>query len=162
MSAATLVEAGIVMQGRFKERTGRYRARHALLASTSTVEVDRAHSRRTPRTLARHSGGTARGQHPARLNLGDRFSYALARALNEPLLFVGDDFSQTDIAVVAYLRASFGAERADGVGRRRAQRLPADGERGRPRAGGAPAARNGEGPSPTWYAKPLSQRAMAT
>jgi ribonuclease VapC len=35
--------------------------------------------------------------HPARLNLGDCFAYALARELGEPLLFKGDNFNQTDI-----------------------------------------------------------------
>jgi ribonuclease VapC len=35
--------------------------------------------------------------HPAQLNLGDCFSYALAAHLGEPLLFVGNDFSKTDI-----------------------------------------------------------------
>jgi ribonuclease VapC len=35
--------------------------------------------------------------HPARLNFGDCFAYALARDLNEPLLFKGDDFRHTDI-----------------------------------------------------------------
>jgi len=39
-----------------------------------------------------------RGQHPARLNMGDCFAYACARALDVPLLFKGDDFGQTDIA----------------------------------------------------------------
>jgi ribonuclease VapC len=38
-----------------------------------------------------------RGYHAARLNLVDCFSYALAKARNEPLLFKGDDFSMTDI-----------------------------------------------------------------
>ncbi len=38
-----------------------------------------------------------RGQHPARLNLGDAFAYALARRKNLPLLFKGDDFAKTDI-----------------------------------------------------------------
>jgi ribonuclease VapC len=38
--------------------------------------------------------------HPARLNLGDCFSYALATASGEPLLFVGDDFARTDIPAV--------------------------------------------------------------
>jgi ribonuclease VapC len=38
-----------------------------------------------------------RGRHPAQLNMGDCFAYACARALNVPLLFKGDDFSQTDI-----------------------------------------------------------------
>jgi ribonuclease VapC len=39
-----------------------------------------------------------RGRHPARLNMGDCFAYACARALSVPLLYKGDDFSQTDIA----------------------------------------------------------------
>jgi len=38
-----------------------------------------------------------KGHHPARLNFGDCFSYALAKRDNEPLLFKGNDFSQTDI-----------------------------------------------------------------
>ncbi len=38
-----------------------------------------------------------RGRHPARLNMGDCFAYACARSLDVPLLFKGDDFSQTDI-----------------------------------------------------------------
>ena len=38
-----------------------------------------------------------KGRHPAALNFGDCFSYALAAALGEPLLFKGDDFAQTDI-----------------------------------------------------------------
>jgi ribonuclease VapC len=40
-----------------------------------------------------------RGRDPARLNMGDCFAYACARSLGVPLLFKGDDFSQTDIAV---------------------------------------------------------------
>ena len=38
-----------------------------------------------------------KGNHPARLNLGDCFAYALAKARNEPLLFKGNDFRLTDI-----------------------------------------------------------------
>lgn len=38
-----------------------------------------------------------RGYHPARLNYADCFSYALAKARDEPLLFKGDDFARTDI-----------------------------------------------------------------
>lgn len=40
------------------------------------------------------------GRHPARLNFGDCFSYALAKASGHPLLFKGDDFAKTDVAVV--------------------------------------------------------------
>lgn len=38
-----------------------------------------------------------KGNHPARLNLGDCFAYALSMARGEPLLFKGDDFRQTDV-----------------------------------------------------------------
>jgi ribonuclease VapC len=38
-----------------------------------------------------------KGRHPARLNYGDCFSYALAKLSNEPLLFKGEDFSLTDV-----------------------------------------------------------------
>lgn len=52
--------------------------------------------------LARSAFRTyGKGQHPARLNFGDCFSYALAKSLNEPLLFKGQDFSQTDIEAVS-------------------------------------------------------------
>lgn len=40
-----------------------------------------------------------KGRHAAALNLGDCFAYACAQQLDEPLLFKGDDFPQTDIAV---------------------------------------------------------------
>ncbi len=39
-----------------------------------------------------------KGRHSARLNLGDCFSYALAKQLDVPLLFKGDDFTHTDVA----------------------------------------------------------------
>ena len=38
-----------------------------------------------------------KGLHPARLNLGDCFAYALAKQLDAPLLYKGDDFAKTDI-----------------------------------------------------------------
>ena len=38
-----------------------------------------------------------KGAHPAKLNLGDCFAYALAKARGEPLLFKGEDFPQTDV-----------------------------------------------------------------
>ena len=37
--------------------------------------------------------------HPARLNFGDCFAYALAKDLDEPLLFIGQDFIHTDVTV---------------------------------------------------------------
>jgi ribonuclease VapC len=41
-----------------------------------------------------------KGRHRAKLNYGDLFSYALAKSTGLPLLFKGDDFSQTDLAAV--------------------------------------------------------------
>ncbi len=40
-----------------------------------------------------------KGRHPAGLNFGDCFSYALAKGSGQPLLFKGNDFSKTDVAV---------------------------------------------------------------
>jgi ribonuclease VapC len=42
-----------------------------------------------------------RGNHPAKLNLGDCFAYALSKARSEPLLFKGDDFRKTDVEAAA-------------------------------------------------------------
>jgi ribonuclease VapC len=42
-----------------------------------------------------------RGRHPADLNIGETFAYALAKATGEPLLFKGDDFARTDIMSAA-------------------------------------------------------------
>ena len=44
-----------------------------------------------------------KGRHPAQLNFGDCFAYALAKATGEPLLFKGSDFSKTDIRSVDML-----------------------------------------------------------
>ncbi len=98
MSAATLVEAGIVMQGRFKD-DGAHRLDMLLLdLSIEVVPLTSTHAAFAREAFRRYG----KGQHPAGLNFGDCFSYALARALDEPLLFVGSDFSQTDITAVAY------------------------------------------------------------
>jgi ribonuclease VapC len=57
------------------------------------VAVDRAQA-----LLARDAFTQfGKGRAPAGLNYGDCFAYALAKALNRPLLFKGNDFEQTDI-----------------------------------------------------------------
>jgi ribonuclease VapC len=57
------------------------------------VPVTPEHARLAREAYARFG----KGNHPARLNFGDCFAYALAKAANEPLLFKGNDFSRTDI-----------------------------------------------------------------
>ena len=57
------------------------------------VPLDDAHWRAAADALIRYG----KGRHPARLNLGDSFAYALAKVTGEPLLFKGGDFRLTDI-----------------------------------------------------------------
>lgn len=65
--------------------------------------IERAQMEIVPFTVeqahwARHARLTyGIGRHPAKLNFGDCFVYALAKTKGEPLLFKGDDFSQTDV-----------------------------------------------------------------
>jgi ribonuclease VapC len=58
------------------------------------VSFDPDHAQIARSAYERYGRGTG---HPAKLNFGDCFAYALARERNEPLLFVGDDFTHTDI-----------------------------------------------------------------
>ncbi|MBO9579584.1 MAG: type II toxin-antitoxin system VapC family toxin [Sphingobium sp.] len=44
-----------------------------------------------------------KGRHKAQLNFGDCFAYALSKALEEPLLYKGADFSMTDVQAVRYI-----------------------------------------------------------
>jgi ribonuclease VapC len=93
LSAANLLEASMVMEGRKGEVGGReldlliYRAGIEIVA----VDQDQAEIAR----LAWRRFG--RGRHPAALNYGDCFAYALAKSRQLPLLYLGSDFSQTDI-----------------------------------------------------------------
>ena len=93
LSASTRVETGIVALGLAGE-VGLEQV-DALLDTlrVETVPLSADHARLAIDAF-RHFG---KGRHPAGLNFGDCFSYALAKATGEPLLFKGDDFSQTDI-----------------------------------------------------------------
>ena len=93
ISTASVVEAGIIVETRRGESGGReldlllHRMRvEQVPLSPEQADLARAAYRRF-----------GKGRHPARLNLGDCFAYALAQATGDPLLFVGDDFSRTDI-----------------------------------------------------------------
>ncbi|MBA4159666.1 MAG: type II toxin-antitoxin system VapC family toxin [Gemmatimonadetes bacterium] len=98
MSAASVVEAGIIVQRRFGDAGERDLDALLRELGVEVVPLTAAHAE-IARSAFRRFG---KGRHPARLNFGDCFSYALARALGEPLLFVGDDFARTDIAAVSY------------------------------------------------------------
>jgi len=98
ISTATLVEAGIVAERHRGEQGGR---ELDLLLHRLRVEVVplTAEHAEIARSAYRDYG---KGRHPAGLNLGDLFSYALATTLGEPLLFVGNDFSKTDVEKAPY------------------------------------------------------------
>jgi ribonuclease VapC len=94
ISAATLVEAGILVEARRGESAGRELDLLLHRASVNCVAVDEQQAS-VARAAWRRFG---KGRHPVGLNYGDCFSYALARVAGERLLFKGDDFSRTDIA----------------------------------------------------------------
>ena len=95
ISAATYLETAIVVDG---SRDPILSRRLDDLITTAAIYIEplteaQAHiARQAYRDYGRGSG------HPAQLNFGDCFAYALARATGEPLLFKGNDFGHTDVA----------------------------------------------------------------
>ena len=94
MSAATLIETALVIDSR-RDPVASRRLDDLLGESGVLIEPVTGHQARIARDAHRDFG---RGSgHPARLNFGDLFSYALAKDSGEPLLFKGNDFIHTDI-----------------------------------------------------------------
>jgi ribonuclease VapC len=98
ISAASLVEAGIVLQARYGDHGERELDLLVQRARIDVIPVTDDHAG-IARSGFRRFG---KGRHPAALNFGDCFSYALAIALGEALLFVGTDFDRTDVTAVVY------------------------------------------------------------
>ena len=93
LSAATYVEASMVMELRLGDRGGREIDVLIEDAGIAIVPVDQAQA-----TLAREAFRRfGKGRHRAALNFGDCFVYALAKTLDAPVLFKGDDFALTDL-----------------------------------------------------------------
>ena len=93
MSAATWVESSIVVEARYGSDGLRDFDRLMERIAVEIVPVDLEQARAAREAFRRFG----KGRHPAGLNFGDCFSYALTRMLGEPLLFKGTDFSQTDL-----------------------------------------------------------------
>jgi ribonuclease VapC len=93
ISAGNFLELSIVMEGQFGAEA--LRQSDALLrrigVSIEPVTVEQVQAARQ----AFHDFG--KGRHPAGLNFGDCFAYALAKTMGQPLLFKGDDFKKTDV-----------------------------------------------------------------
>jgi ribonuclease VapC len=95
LSAANFLEAAIVVDGRRDPIISRRFDDFLREAAIAIENVDLEQvtiARQAYRDFGKRSG------HPAQLNYGDCFAYALARCRGEPLLFKGDDFARTDIA----------------------------------------------------------------
>ena len=94
ISAGSFLELSIVIERQAESDAVRqcdmFFRRAGIIVEPFTV--DQAHIARQ----AFHDFG--KGRHPADLNFGDCFAYALAKFTGEPLLFKGDDFQKTDIA----------------------------------------------------------------
>jgi ribonuclease VapC len=97
LSAATLVEASIVLNGtRFTLLDGDEWLDRLIMRQAIRIEPVTQMQAQLARDAFRNFGkGTG---HPAQLNFGDCFAYALAKAMDVPLLYKGDDFAKTDIA----------------------------------------------------------------
>ena len=94
VSTATLHESFcVVADERFRQGPARLESMLDLIAPRFVAfDVDQLAAARV--AYSRYGRGSG---HPARLNMGDCFSYALAKSRNLPLLFKGDDFIHTDI-----------------------------------------------------------------
>jgi ribonuclease VapC len=96
MSAASYLEAAIVVDANRNPLLSR-RFDDLIVRTEIAVEPVTLEQAEIARAAYRDFGKGS--GHAAQLNFGDCFAYALARARREPLLFKGDDFSHTDVAV---------------------------------------------------------------
>ena len=98
LSAANYLEAAIVVDGSRNPALSRY-LDEFLEATETIIEPVTERQARIARDAYRDFG---RGSgHPANLNFGDCFAYALAKDAGEPLLYKGTDFSHTDVRSAA-------------------------------------------------------------
>lgn len=96
-SAATLLEASMVVLGRFGMSGINELQAFLRVTEIASVPFDQAQGTIALEAFRRFG----KGRHRAALNFGDCISYALARTTSEPLLFKGDDFVHTDIISAA-------------------------------------------------------------
>lgn len=92
LSTASLVECSMILESRYGPDGVRDLDLFMAKAQVSLVPVDEEQADIARKAFRKYG----KGRHPAGLNFGDCFSYALAQALGEPLLFKGNDFVQTD------------------------------------------------------------------
>ncbi len=96
ISPFNALEADIVIQARKGEKGHQILERFMYNCDIQVVPFDAAMRRLAYEGWLKFG----KGRHPASLNLGDCCSYALSKYMNEPLLFKGNDFTQTDVRKV--------------------------------------------------------------
>jgi len=94
IGAPTLFESAVVLTARSGH--GARAVLDAAIRQMAVLVVPFSHEHFDQATSAFLRFG--KGRHPAALNFGDCMSYAVAKVANMPLLYVGNDFSQTDVA----------------------------------------------------------------
>jgi ribonuclease VapC len=94
LSAANFVEAAAVIDSAADPVASR---RFDELLTTAGISVTPVTERQAQIARQAYRDFGKGSGHPAKLNFGDCFAYALAKELGEPLLFKGDDFGHTDI-----------------------------------------------------------------
>ncbi|MGH8208539.1 MAG: type II toxin-antitoxin system VapC family toxin [Steroidobacteraceae bacterium] len=97
LSTASFVECSMILESRYGADGVRDLDLFIAKAQVTLVPVDAEQADLARRAFRRYG----KGRHPAGLNFGDCFSYALAQALDEPLLCKGNDFPQTDVECYA-------------------------------------------------------------
>ncbi len=93
ISTVALLEAAMVVESRGGAAAGEELDELLARAEVELVAVTPEQAVAARRAWRRFG----RGNHPAKLNFGDCFAYALASTTGEPLLFKGEDFARTDI-----------------------------------------------------------------
>ena len=94
VSASTYVEAGIIVTRRFGEKGRAFLDEIIMNAGIQITPVTPTQARLAVDAFAKYGKGQG---HPAQLNFGDCFAYALAKESDRPLLFKGEDFAKTDL-----------------------------------------------------------------
>ena len=92
-STASYLETSMILESRYGADGVRDLDLFIAKAKVSLVPIDEDQAHLARRGFQKYG----KGRHPAGLYYGDCFSYALARSLDQPLLFKGNDFSQTDV-----------------------------------------------------------------
>jgi ribonuclease VapC len=93
VSTSNLLECSMVLVGRSREDADLLLAEFLREFEVTTIPFSEPHWREATKAFLRFG----KGRHPAALNFGDCMAYATAKVAGQPLLYIGNDFAQTDL-----------------------------------------------------------------